>query len=227
VYRAIALRDSSADCHLFEGYTGLILRFAAPVFTPQLPVLRNNRKLLGRPCNRFESRSIFCRPAAQDPSKACFGPKFSKNSLFLGWRPVSLDCFRHHPVLRNRKSLRRLGIGRFCEDFRPVSFRSFDLRWRLRSSGRFGLRPKIPFSTAGSSTPDRVRLPGFLGFGRPKATFRTRSAIIADSIQGLRTAGSILAEHREVARLRCRVANDLRRRPARELVQGTRVRSSC
>jgi hypothetical protein len=133
------------------------------------------------------------------------------------------DCAHHHPVLRNRKSLRRLGIGRFCEDFRPVSFRSFDLRWRLRSSGRFGLRPKIPFSTAGSSTPDRVRLPGFLGFGRPKATFRTRSAIIADSIQGLRTAGSVLAEHREVARLRCRAAAGLRPRRARGPVRGTRA----
>jgi hypothetical protein len=67
----------------------------------------------------------------------------------------------------------------------------------------------------------------FWGVGRPKATFRTRSVVIADSIQGLRTAGSILAEHREVARLRCRVANDLRPRRARGLVRGTRAISSC
>jgi hypothetical protein len=95
---AIARARFSTACHLFEGYRGLILRVAAPVFTPQPPVLRNNRKLLGRPGNRFESQSIFQRPAAQDLSKACFGLKFSKNSLFLSWRPVSLDCIRHHPV---------------------------------------------------------------------------------------------------------------------------------
>jgi hypothetical protein len=33
---------------------------------------------------------------------ACFEPEFLKNSLFLSWRPVSLDCIRHHPVSRAR-----------------------------------------------------------------------------------------------------------------------------
>jgi hypothetical protein len=65
----------------------------------------------------LKSQSIFDRPAAQDPSKACFWSKFSKNSLFLRWRPVSQDCFRHHPVLPNHESLGRLRIGRFCGDF--------------------------------------------------------------------------------------------------------------
>jgi hypothetical protein len=86
------------DCHLLRRGKCLISPISSPVLALELPVLRNNRKLLGRPSNRFESWLIFSRPAAQDPSKACFGSEFSKNSLFLGWRPVSLDCIRHHPV---------------------------------------------------------------------------------------------------------------------------------
>src|SRR5258706_4951454 len=42
---------------------------------------------------------------------------FVSRELQVGDRFVS-DCAHHHPVLRNRKSLRRLGIGRFCGDFR-------------------------------------------------------------------------------------------------------------
>ena len=69
---------------------------------------------------------------------------------------------------------------------------------------------------------------GNLGsFSGQKRTFRVRSVLIEGSIRGLRTAGSILAEHREVARRRCRVATDLPRRPARDLARETRVRSSC
>src|ERR1035437_42896 len=45
--------------------------------------------------------------------------------------------------------------------------------------------------------------------GRNKSE-SARSVFIAGSIRGLRTAGSILPEHHEVARLQCRVANDLR-----------------
>src|ERR1039458_1976625 len=41
--------------------------------------------------------------------------------------PDSEPWCAHHPVLRNRKSRRRLPIGRFCGDFRPVSFDSFGL----------------------------------------------------------------------------------------------------
>src|ERR1700679_870843 len=59
VCRATACPRFSAAFHLFEGYRCLILRIAAPVFTSQPPVLRNSRKLLGGPCNRFESQSIF------------------------------------------------------------------------------------------------------------------------------------------------------------------------
>ena len=36
--------------------------------------------------------------------EACFGLKFLEDSLFLDWRPVSLDCIRHHPVLLNRRN---------------------------------------------------------------------------------------------------------------------------
>jgi hypothetical protein len=58
----------------------------------------------------LKSQSIFDRPAAQDPSKACFGSKFSKNSLFLRWRPVSQDCFRHQAF--QRLSLKQKWNGR-------------------------------------------------------------------------------------------------------------------
>ena len=88
------------DCHLLRRGKCLISPISSPVLALELPVLRNNRKLLGRPCNRFESRLIFSRPAAQDPPKACFRPKIPKNSLFLRWRRVSLDCIRHHPNQR-------------------------------------------------------------------------------------------------------------------------------
>jgi hypothetical protein len=56
------------------------------------------------------------------------------------------------------------------------------------------------------------RVPGILGVlgGQKARRFEARSVIIADSIQGLQTAGSILAEHREVARPRRRVAAGLR-----------------
>src|SRR5260370_40890300 len=57
--------------------------------------------------------------------------------------------------------------------------------------------------------------------GQFRKKLRTRSVIIADSIQGLRTVGSILPEHHEVARLQYRVANDLRPRRGRDLVRGT------
>src|SRR5258708_25898362 len=114
----------------------------------------------------------------------------------------------------NRKSQRRLRIGRFCGDFRWY-------RSALSVSGdTCGLSGRFwpPVSASKNSVPRGRVFDGqipvgcreFLGFGRPKATFRTRSVIIADSIQGLRTVGSILPEHHEVARLQYRVANDLR-----------------
>ena len=137
----------------------------------------------------------------------------------------------HHPVLRNRKSRRRVPIGRFCGDFRryrsTLSVSGGPLRSHRPIFSLQSLHPKIPFPAAGFLTAHALRLPGIGGMGGQKATFRTRSVIIADSIQGLRTAGSILREHREVARLRCRVAIDLRPRCARGLVRGTRAISSC
>jgi hypothetical protein len=64
--------------------------------------------------------------------------------------------------------------------------------------------------------------------GRPKARhFELWSVFIPDLVQGPRTAGPIRLAHRATVRLRYRVANGLRPRPARGLVQGTRVRSSC
>jgi hypothetical protein len=99
------------------------MRFAAPVFTPQPPVLRNNRKLPGGPRNCPGPHWNFQWPAAVSPPRACFGPRFSKNSLFLRWRPVSLDCIRHHPVSANRRFPIRRQIGRFCGDFRPLNSR--------------------------------------------------------------------------------------------------------
>jgi hypothetical protein len=41
----------------------------------------------------------------------------------LRWRPVSLDCFRHHPVFVNRRFPARRQTGRFCGDFRPLTSR--------------------------------------------------------------------------------------------------------
>jgi hypothetical protein len=84
-----------ASHYLFGGSKCLILRFAPPVFTFQAPVLRSNRKVPGGPCNCLGTHWNFQWPTAVSPPRACFGLKFSKNSLFLPWRPVSLDCIRH------------------------------------------------------------------------------------------------------------------------------------
>ena len=131
----------------------------------------------------------------------------------------------------NRKSQRRLGIGRFCGDFRWYRSALSVSGDTLRSlspilASRLCIQ-KFRSPRQGFRRPDPGRLLGILGVWRPKTTFRTRSIIIADSIQGLRTVGSILPEHHEVARLQCRVANDLRPRRGRDLVRGTRARSSC
>ena len=84
--------------------------------------------------------------------------------------------------------------------------------------------PKIPFPAVGFTSAKAARELGNLG---PNGPFVPRSVLIAGSIRGLRTAGSILPEHHEVARRQYRVANDLRLQRVRDLVQGTRVRSSC
>src|SRR5258706_2690464 len=113
---------------------------------------------------------------------------------------------------RNRRSRRRPRISRFWGDFRRYRAALSVSADTCGLSSRF--RP--PVSASKNSVPRGRVFDGqipvgcreFLGFGRPKATFRTRSVIIADSIQGLRTAGSILPERHEVARLQYRVAND-------------------
>jgi hypothetical protein len=107
------------NCHLLRGRKCLMLPILNACFALQLPVLQNNRKVSRCCCNCLRELANFERAVTFFSPEACFGLKFSKNSLFLRRRPVSLDCIRHHPVLRNRKSLRRLGIGRFCKDFRP------------------------------------------------------------------------------------------------------------
>ncbi len=137
----------------------------------------------------------------------------------------------HHPVLP-KPQIPAPPLNRpFLWGFSLVSFRSFRL-WRHFAVSQpdfslASLHPKIPFPASGFSTARSRSAAGNFWVWRPKATFRTRSIIIADSIQGLRTVGSILPEHHEVARLQYRAANDLRPRRGRDLVRGTRARSSC
>jgi len=86
--------------------------------------------------------------------------------------------------------------------------------------------PKIPFPavalTAAKALRELGKLESFWGQNGP-----FEPALIAGSVRGLRTAGSILPEHHEVARRQYRGANDLQPQRARDPVQGTRVRSSC
>jgi hypothetical protein len=88
------------------------------------------------------------------------------------------------------------------------------------------LQQKIPFPAAEFGAANDRRLEN-LAFREAELPFRADSGITEDSARGLRTAGSILREHREVVRLRCRAANDPRPRPGRDPVRGTRARSSC
>jgi hypothetical protein len=92
-----------------------------------------------------------------------------------------------------------------------------------------------PVSASRNSVPrggvfDDQRRAGCRELGSPGGQKRvglSLAAIIADLIRRLRTAGSIRLGHPATARLRCRVANDLRPRRARGLVRGTRAISSC
>jgi hypothetical protein len=72
------------------------------------------------------------------------------------------------------------------------------LRIQKFRSPQWGLQPPRPLGIREYWEP--------LGQNGP---FCAWSAIIAGSIPGLRTAGSNLREYHEVARLQCRVANDL------------------
>jgi hypothetical protein len=138
----------------------------------------------------------------------------------------------HHPVLSNRRFPGRVKMGCFCGQFRrycsPLSV-SGD---RCGLSGRFLASclciQKFRSPRRGCDWPIPLGSPGILGaFWGQNGPFCARSILIAGSIRGHRTAGSILLEHHEVARLQYRVANDLRLRPARDLARETRVRSSC
>jgi hypothetical protein len=138
----------------------------------------------------------------------------------------------HHPVLP-KPQIPAPPLNRpFLWGFSLVSFRSFRL-WRhfAVSQPDFSLpslHPKIPFPASGFSTArSRSAAGNFWGYGGQKRRFEPGPIISADSIQGLRTVGSILPEHHEVARLQYRAANDLRPRRGRDLVRGTRARSSC
>jgi hypothetical protein len=137
----------------------------------------------------------------------------------------------HHPVL-SKPQIPAPPLNRpFLWGFSLVSLRSLRL-WRHFAVSQpdfslASLHPKIPFPASGFSTARSRSAAGNFWGMEAKATFRTRSIIIADSIQGLRTVGSILPEHHEVARLQYRAANDLRPRRGRDLVRGTRARSSC
>jgi hypothetical protein len=115
----------------------------------------------------------------------------------------------------------------FLWGFQAISFCPFGLRCPLPSLGLI-LASRLciqKFRSPQSQGPSGTRESWeFLG---PKRTFGARSVLISGSIRGLRTAGSILPEHHEVARRQYRVANDLRLQRARDPVQGTRVRLSC
>ncbi|HWZ08186.1 MAG TPA: hypothetical protein VNY53_14875 [Bradyrhizobium sp.] len=67
----------------------------------------------------------FERAALVFSPEACFGLKSSKNSLFPRRRPVSLDCLRHHPVLRNLDIKTCKHEGRFCGHFSRVVVSDF------------------------------------------------------------------------------------------------------
>jgi hypothetical protein len=106
-------------------------------------------KCLDGRVNDFDRCGISNGSTADSPPKACFGLQFSKNSLFLIWRPVSLDCIRHHPVAPNRVFFRQVQIGRLRRDFAlPVSG-PFGLYGRMVSLAAISVapspHPKIPF----------------------------------------------------------------------------------
>jgi hypothetical protein len=130
-------------------------------------------------------------------------------------------AYVHHPVLRNRKSRRRLATGRFCGDFRRYRFPSFGLRGPLRflrlilasslciqkfHSPRHGFDGQ-----RGSAAENLGRL------GGQKCVVLNSARSYRGFNQGLRTAGSIRLGRHATARLQCRVANDLRPRRARGL----------
>ena len=174
--------------------------------------------------------SPFRRPvsaAKNSVPDSSFGDGFDDCVGSMQFDPFCL----HHPVLR-KPQIPAPPLNRpFLWGFSLVSFRAFRL-WRHVAVSQpdfslASLHPKIPFLASGFSTARPGRPLRIFGVWRPKTTFRTRSIIIADSIQGLRTVGSILPEYHEVARLQYRAANDLRPRRGRDLVRGTRARSSC
>src|SRR5258706_979094 len=103
-------------CHVFAGCRCLILRFAVPVLTLQAPVLQNNRKVPGPPCNCRGSLSNLRWSTDLSWLKACYLLNFAKNSLFSGKTRrdrFAYDCAHHHPVSANRTIPIRRKIGRF------------------------------------------------------------------------------------------------------------------
>jgi hypothetical protein len=173
----------------------------------------------------------FCRPvsaAKNSVPDSSFGDGFDP---CVGSRQFDPDRL-HHPVLRNRKSRRRLPIGRFCGDFRryrstlSVSGDPRGLSGRFLASSLCIQKFRSPRGVL--TTGSRSAAGNFGRLGRPKARhFEPWSVFIPDLVQGPRTAGPIRLAHRATVRFRYRVAKGLRPRPARGLVRGTRARSSC
>jgi hypothetical protein len=126
----------------------------------------------------------------------------------------SIPVGPHHPVLRNRKSGRRLAIGRFCGDFGRVSFPSFGPGEPYGLSGQF-LASRLCIQKFRSPRQvlkaDYGRLREFWeSWGAKSASYRARSVIIAGSIRAPRIVGSIRLAHRATVRLRCLAAAGLR-----------------
>lgn len=172
---------------------------------------------------------IRCSVSALKNSVPDSGPETGSMSAW-GATSFDPDC-HHHPVLP-KPQIPAPPLNRpFLWGFSLVSFRSFRL-WRHFAVSQpdfshASLHPKIPFPASGFSTArSRSAARNFRGI-EAKNDVSNRSIIIAVSIQGLRTVGSILPEHHEVARLQYRAANGLRPRRGRDLVRGRRARSSC
>jgi hypothetical protein len=149
----------------------------------------------------------------------------------LQWRHASVPKLLAAPAHAAEGAGGQSGAGRpgqlgsFLWGFPPLSFRTFGLPRHLGSLrpilSHRSLHPKISFPAAGLRRPTALGELESWEFLEPQWTFRARIVLIAGSIRELRTGGSILPEHHEVARLQCRVANDLRPQRARDLVRGT------
>src|SRR5258708_36271694 len=132
----------------------------------------------------------------------------------------------HHPVFPNCGNRRRSETGRFCGDSWRLFLSSRSLP--TITAARVDFWPPVSVSknsVPGGTVSSDTRPFGDLEIRNPerqktyqpalanrllRCKLRPASEPIADSIRAPRTAGSILEEHPEVVRLRCRGANGLR-----------------